>query len=200
MPVRTWPGRISVEVGGVGADLGDEPQAAGREHEAADRAEGGGLAAVGEPARGERGRRGQQRPGREGEAGLQHRVVPHLGEEEDVAEQQPGEAGGEQQRREPGEREGGHAQERRARRPARDGGRSGAGRPRRGPPRRAKAREHALVPAPVRALGEPEREQADRRDQQRDAEQVGQPGRPRVADLGREPQREHDRDQARAAR
>ena len=104
-------------------------------------------------------------PGANAKPGLEHRVVPHLGEEEDVAEQQPGEAGGEQQRREPRERERRARAGARARRPAPGGGRSGAGRRRRGRPRPAKAPEHALVPAPALALGEPEREQADRRDE-----------------------------------
>ena len=183
------------QVGGLRRRVGDEPQAAGREHEAADRAERGGLAAVGEAARGERGGRREQRAGRERDAGLQDRVVPHLGEEEDVAEQQAGEAGGEQQRREPGERERRHPQERELD-DRRGMARAAAQEDRAEHRRRREDAEHALVPVPVLALGEPEREQGDRRDEHRDADQVGQPRGARVADLGREPQREHDRDQA----
>ena len=140
------------QVGGLRRRVGDEPQAAGREHEAADRAERGGLAAVGEAAGGERGGRREQRAGRERDAGLEDRVVPHLGEEEDVAEQQAGEAGGEQQRREPGERERRHPQERELDDRRRDGARSGAGRRRRGPPRPRRRRAPAR-PSPSAGPG-----------------------------------------------
>ena len=142
-------------------------------------------------------RRRQQRAGREREAGLQDRVVPHAGEEEDVAEQQ----------RRRSRRRTAASRARRARTPARAAAR--ARRPAPGGARSARRNDRAedrgrrrrrrstrSSQPQSRALGEPERRAAPTAATSTAIpSRSGEPRGARVADLGREPQREHDRDQ-----
>ncbi len=93
MPSSTIPGSHSPRKSGVGADALDEPQhraapdqPAGDEHRPV-------ADALHEPARRAGHGGGHERPRREREAGLEDRVAPHAGEEQDVGQRVAVEAG-----------------------------------------------------------------------------------------------------------
>ena len=158
---------------GRGADRGEDVGEAGGKGEAAGRGHRP-LADPGpEAARGDREGRRHQRPRGEGEAGLQRRVAPDFGQQQDAGEQHRPEAGEEDGGGEVGEGEGADPQQRQLdhRGVVVGGAETKATTRAEGGGERA---ERARVrPAPFRALDDAEGEQADAERQLGGAEQVG---------------------------
>ena len=112
MPVRQAPGSQRPSQSGCGAGRAQHHHAGGEEEGAGD--DHGAVAeAVGELAGRAGDDRRERRAGQGRGAGLQHRVAPDRGEEEDVAEDQREEGGGEEQGAEVADAEGAVGEQRR---------------------------------------------------------------------------------------
>jgi hypothetical protein len=86
------------------AEPEQKPETGAGKDDAAGGADAGAAEAAAEPAGEASDDRGDKRPGEEGEPGSGYRVVPDIGQEEHVAEQQYGEGSEEEQRGKTGER------------------------------------------------------------------------------------------------